>query len=471
MPSSLLLGPILGALSHQSAKIWARADGPARLYGWLADRNDLANARLVGVTDLLPANGYAGVLPLHDLQPDTPYSYAVSLSDSPPPPDRFYPFRTFPPPGQRQSFAFAFGSCYLPPDEHGGQTFDYLRRLIETEDLRFGLFLGDQIYADAAHGNGLGRVAVTLDDYRAVYAHTWSHPAIRELLPRLPLFMTLDDHEVDNDWHWRDPSRQWADIPITDTLLRLIKGYPPQERNLFPDRVRAALKAYEEHQMMHAPDLLIPFHTDALGEVIFQPHDPASFAYAFYVGAAAFFMLDTRTMRVGPPYRILLGEGQWRALFEWLDNVKDNYPVKFLVSSCSLLHPFFFDIAHDRWSGFPAERERLLEFLARHEIEGVYILAGDLHSSHAVTAELRSPTGRHIPIAEFCASPFEQRSVWLSFGYLPIRSPWLSQQRRHFYRAFPNVGIVHVDFEGPKPKVTFTLHYHAKGWQTVSLTA
>jgi hypothetical protein len=128
------------------------------------------------------------------------------------------------------------------------------------------------------------------------------------------------------------------------------------------------------------------------------------------------------------------------------------------------------DIAADRWSAFPAERQRLLKFLAENEIEGVHILTGDLHSGHAVSAQLKCPGGRRLPIVEFCASPFEQRSVWLSFGYIPVFSRWLTRAKRHFYRAYPNFGIIQVNFDSPKPSVTFTLHYRAGEWKTSSIT-
>lgn len=468
----LLLSPILGGLTHTSAKVWARADAPAQLHVWLAAKEDARDARYLGAVDLLAENGHAGVLPLAGLKPETRYLYAVSLKKKRPPKDDFHPFTTFPKPGAKRSFNFAFGSCYSPPDEHGGETFDRLRGLIKDENLRFGLFLGDQIYADGIEHNGLGRVAVTLDEYRKVYEHHWSTPAMRAFLPSLPLFMTLDDHEVDDDWRWRDPSRQWGDISIIQKFIRWLKGRPPQERHLSAERIRAALKACEEHQTLHAPDLLLPFETDAKGEIIFREHDPASLAYAFYCGSAAFFVLDTRTMRVGGRNRSMLGTGQWHVLMEWLKEVNEKYAVKFIVSSGSILHPFWLDIAQDRWSGFPRERDRLLEFLAVNEIEGVRILTGDLHSGHAVTAQLKCPSGRRIPIAEFCASPFEQKSVWISFGYIPLFSKWLRRQKRHFYRAFPNFGLVNVDFDSPEPAVTFTLHYKRKdGWKTISLTA
>jgi phosphodiesterase/alkaline phosphatase D-like protein len=466
----LLLGPILGGLSHHRANVWARTDAPAKMHVWLAAQPDGRDAKWIGAAELTEQDGCAGILPLAGLKPETKYFYAVSLQKKRPPQNEFHAFTTFPKPGTKRTFNFMFGSCYLPPDEHGGLTMDKLRGQIESDALRFGLFIGDQIYADAEEYNGLGRVAVTLEEYRAVYERTWSRPAMRDFLPNLPLFMTLDDHEVDDDWRWRDPSRHWGDISIYEKVVRLFKGRPPQERHLSGSRVRAALKAYEEHQALHAPDLLLPFAIDAKGEFIFEPHDPASLAYTFYYGNAAFFVLDTRTMRVGGKDRTMLGQGQWHVLQEWLKDVNHKYPVIFIVSSSSLLHPFFFDVANDRWMGFPKERQHLLEFLAANEIEGVRILTGDLHSGHAVTAELKCPSGKRIPIAEFCASPFEQKSVWISFGYIPLISKWLMSQKRHFYRAFPNFGLIHVDFDSPAPAVTFTLHYNNGKWTTVSVT-
>jgi hypothetical protein len=166
----------------------------------------------------------------------------------------------------------------------------------------------------------------------------------------------------------------------------------------------------------------------------------------------------------------MLGEGQWLMLENWLKETNGKHPVKFLVSSCSILHPLWIDIVNDRWSGFRAERERLLEFLAVNEIEGVRILTGDLHSAHAVTAELKSPSGRRIPIAEFCASPFEQKSIWISFTYGPLWSKWLARQKRHFYAARPNFGVVNVDFESAKPSVTFELNYNDGAWKKETIT-
>jgi alkaline phosphatase D len=373
-----------------------------------------------------------------------------------------YPsFTTSPTPGEKESFAFAFGSCFRPNDARGGQIFRALEKRRTADGLRFILLTGDQIYADCAEQNGIGKVACSLQDYRDIYAYTWSRPPFRELLENLPAYMTLDDHEVDDDWRWTDATRRLATIPWWDRLERRLKGRTAPECELSLRRVQAALQAYWEHQGMHAPGFDLPPQLNAAGQYELLSQDPGSLAYTFTFGAAAFFVLDTRTMRVcSRGERTMLGEGQWQALKIWLKAVKDAYPVKFLITSCSLLHPMWNDIPRDRWSGFPDERDRLLHYLAANGIEGVFLLAGDLHSSHAVYAELYGPDGRSLPLWEFCSTPFEQDPNRMArFTYAPLRSGPVRTSRRAFCVSACNFGVVRVEFnERTQPHVEFQVY-------------
>jgi alkaline phosphatase D len=459
----LILGPIIGGLSSNRAHLWGRSDGPATLYAWLGEYPDLSDARLAGQS--LPVNettGFAGVAPLQDLSPNSRYFYALTLNDTPPRPhpQGYSAFTTFPYSGSRQSFAFAFGSCFRPANESGGQIFHSLEERRLTDDLRFLLMIGDQIYADAFQYNGIGKIACTLQEYRDVYAYTWSRPTLRHLLANLPAFMTLDDHEVDDDWRWLDRGRRWATIPWWDMFIRWLQGRPPQERNLPLKRVQEALQAYWEHQGMHAPAMLQPPPIDQSGQYDLIPIQNGSLAYTFTFGATAFFVLDTRTMRVrNRRERSMLGEDQWRALETWLLSVKDAYPVKFLVTSSALLYNMWLDIPADRWSGFPQERDRLLHLLAANAIEGVYLLAGDLHSAHAVRAELFGPQGRAIKLWEFCSTPFEQKSDKTTrYLYSSARFGPVQQLERIFTIQQHNFGVVHVDFAGAAPRVSFEVY-------------
>jgi len=465
---NIILGPIVGGLSLNSANIWVRADAPSTLHVWLATKPNLKDTKHVGETELFSNEGFAGIVSLTRLKSETEYFYAVSLQNSQPEKANFHTFTTFPKENTRRSFSFMFGSCYLPNGEEGSLTFDKIHEQIDVGNLRFGIFLGDQIYADIAERNGINKIAVTLDEYRSVYVHAWSRPSIKKLLPDLPLFMTLDDHEVDDDWRWDDSDRVESSLHLYNRVTRFFKGVPAEQRKLPVDRVRAALKAYQEHQAMHAPKMLTPLQVDSEGQFMFQRNDEGTFAYTFTHGAATFFVLDTRTHRSRKGKNKLLGEAQWKMLEDWLLEVKDKYPVKFLVSSGSVLYPFLLDPSQDRWSGFRSDRERLFQILAENEIEGIHILTGDLHSAHAVSAEIKCPSGRRIPIWEFCSTPFEQSSMWISATYVPILfSKWIRKQKKHFYQTGNNFGVVHVDFDTPTPQVSFTLHYNEDGWKSL----
>ena len=465
----LILGPIIGGLSHERAFLWGKTEpqeGEAILHAWLGRKPDLSDAKLMGRSwPLSIEQGYAGVAPVSDLQPETTYHYHLTLSDQPPAgkSEEFASFTTFPQPGKPTSFNFAFGSCFRPESEDGGNMFNYLEERRIFDHLRFILLLGDQVYSDDLETNSIGKIAETLEEYRKVYEYVWSRPSFRKLLTNLPAFMTLDDHEVDDDWRWLDHSRRNAYIPIWDRVLRLlVQKRPWSEGHLSYHRVQAALQAYWEHQGMHAPSLEESLEIDQSGMYKLDL-DRGSLAYSFEYGSTAFFVLDTRTMRVRPRWwkfsskRTMLGEGQWENLKNWLLKVKDTHPVKFLISSCSLFYWSILDIPRDRWSGFKEERDQLLRFIAENEIEGLYILSGDLHVAHAIHAELKAPNGRLIPVWEFCSSPFEQKSSELMRRTRrEIKSDVLVRQDLKFDIDANNFGVVCVSMKDQsEPKVSY----------------
>ncbi len=467
----LILGPIIGGLSHECVNLWGRAGGPGTLYAWLASGIDLRDTHLAGKTQLSEANGYCGVVAIENLEPEHIYFFALTLTPNLSPSKEAYrPLKTFPAPGATRPFRFAFGSCFRPGRTAPGRAFRHI--LDNQPDLDFLILAGDQIYADAWKYNGLGYAARTLEDYRAVYFNTWSNRYHRELLARTPVFMTLDDHEVDNDWHFHDRGHSLADIPAYTRALRWVTVRPKDERQLTTQRARAGLKAYQEHQSMHAPSLSLP-ETLENGSIQLVAREAGSTAYSFFFGAAAFFVLDTRTQRVmNSSEQIMLGEVQWRALEAWLLAVKDTFPLKFIVTSSAILFEMWGDFARDRWSGFPKERDRLLYFLAANGVTGVYFLAGDLHEAHTISAELYGPQGCAIPLWEFSATPFEQDTNWAAkLLKRKPRTAAVHNAKIHYSIARINYGVVDVNFDDPlNPAVRFDLYYEDEGqWKLRSI--
>ena len=457
--SRILLGPLVGGLSHSSANLWARADGAGMLHAWLGQKPNLSDARHAGAALTVAAAGFAAKVRVHHLAPDTTYHYALTLSDQPPDPAQGpYPaFTTAPPPGEPYDFAFAFGSCFAGGLINDGQTLRHMDALRERLGLRFLLMLGDQIYADAWWTNGLGRVALTEEDYREVYRHNWSHPAWQQLMPHMPVYMILDDHEVDNDWAWTSTERYEGRIPKIHWIERWLRRLPPEARRLSHRRIQAALQTYWEHQAMHAPPLLQPPEGVKHDRPLILSTDEGYFGYTFTFGPAAFFVMDTRTQRVHK--QRLLHRAQWEALETWLLEVKDAFPVKFIVSSVSVLLDLWGDWTHDRWNGYPDERRRLLHLLSANRAEHVYILTGDLHSAHAVETTLQTPTGAPLSLWEFSASPFEQMPNKLTLvAAKAVHTHPIQDYRLHFRLAEPNFGVVKVRCGDGQPQVRFEIY-------------
>ncbi len=445
-----LLGPLVGGLSHDSVNLWARTDGPATLYAWLAEEGK--PLRPAGNVTLQSSNGFAGIVRIENLEPETSYHYALTLEASENAPEkRIGRFTTFPLPGTRRSFSFAFGSCFRPTGSEDMNAFHVLSHFLSSSpnSIQFLLLLGDQIYADDKNYNSLKRVANTLEDYRNVYAYVWSRPEWQEVVKQLAVFMTMDDHEVDNDWHWVDEDRTRAAIPCYTRLERW-------GENITEAKVISAFQAYWEHQGMHGPKpFQLPKFIDR-ASLRMPKQDHGAFDYAFTYGAAAFFVMDTRSGRVrASRKKQMLHPAQWERLEAWLQAVKDEYPVKFLVTSSAFLYQLGLDVP-DRWSAFQEERDRLLEWIATHEIEGVYFLSGDLHSAHATKGWVESPSGKRIEIYEFCSTPFAQEVNKFS-RYLNVRpcSRVLKGYKHIFTIPAQNFGIVHVTFQGDTPSVHF----------------
>lgn len=471
--TELILGPIIGGLTDTETYIWGRTNGPAILHAWVGQKPDLSDVSEPSAKSwpLAAESGFAGVVPVSGLQPETNYYYTVTLDDTLNNPlVHPYPkFSTFPEDKELRSFSFVFGSCFLPKDEHGGAIFDRISglRALRAGDpakaLRFMLMTGDQIYADAYGRNGLSCCALSLEEYRKVYAYTWSRPPFQKLLQKIPIYMTLDDHEVDDDWTWTDLSRSKARIPTWDAIIRRWHGRPKTECELTPGRIKNALQAYWEHQGMHARGYFSPLALNNEYRYTLAPNDRGSLAYRFTYGAAAFLVLDTRTMRVREKdgAQKMLGDGQWQVLKNWLDDVKGKYPVKFIVTSCAMLYQLRFDIPKDRWTGFEDERDTFIKELAERDLRGVYLLAGDLHSAHAMEVQIPGKS-RLIPLWEFCATPFEQDpNKFARFEWMrkPLPDDLVESQELHFTYNQLNFGVVEVNLDDFQyPKVRFEIY-------------
>ena len=226
----LIVGPMLRFLSDCEATVWVETDASCEVE--ILGRS----ARTFEVY----GHHYAIVV-IDGLEPATTYEYEVVLDgdvkwpdpDSDLPPSRI---RTFDDDGP---FDMSFGSCRValphePPytrskDEHEqGKETDALHvlamEMVRNPEARWPhllLMLGDQVYADEGApktrefirsrrdtSKPPGEEVADFEEYTRLYRESWRGPSVRWLFSTVSTSMTIDDHDVRDDWNI---SRSWLE--------------------------------------------------------------------------------------------------------------------------------------------------------------------------------------------------------------------------------------------------------------------
>jgi len=395
-------GPLLGAVSDRSIKVWARAGGNEKLTVRLWPADSEAQARCSEPIPFKKDEDRAAVASLVGLEPSTAYVYRVELiaegESCGTAASSAKTFRTLPKAGSPARVRFAVGA-----DVEGGDVPGFAGIAVTKPD--FVLMIGDNVYADA-DGHVEGDFDATFKRYRKLYQRVWGGPQFRRLFSSTPVFMTWDDHEImENYWAGKDELRYGV------------------ARSLF-----------DSYQANHNPN----------------PIDPGELYYSFQAGNIGFFVLDVRTHRDSnegklrtDPTKTMLGAAQRKALQAWLAN--DSSRVRVIVS------PVIFSTVRttgaDSWRAFEAERLALLDAIAAHGEKTTIILSGDQHWS----AVLRNGVGKpeRYTVYEFQTTP-------LGSGLRPapekLNDSVLALDNTH--RVF---GLFDIDTRSDPPRLDFTL--------------
>ena len=229
----------------------------------------------------------------------------------------------------------------------------------------FMLMLGDQIYADARAGvmDTQSPIEKLLPRYRGAFAGS---TGFRKLAQHMPMYMVMDDHEINDDW-----SQEQALAGSASKVLAANAG-----------------EAFKIFQYAHSPGFPAAV---VIGASASTTH-VEGFNYSYQQRGIGFLVLDTRTQRTRVPKRRLLHPSQWLWLEQWLlaEHAKGKQP-KFVVSG-SVLAPGLKEYSGlvsprdaDTWQLSGHERKRMLSFIADNHIENVVFLSSDYHCSAAAT--------------------------------------------------------------------------------------
>jgi alkaline phosphatase D len=380
-PSPLFsLGVASGDPTSRSVVLWTRL-APDPLHGGGMGPNDvpvewevfqdagLSRRVRRGRTRARARDGHTVHVTVQGLVPDRWYWYRFRAAGEE---SRVGRTRTMPAPGAlAERLRFALCSCQ---DYQNGYWAAY--RDIAAQELDLVVHVGDYIYEYAADPNAVrqhtGGETMTLGDYRNRYALYRLDPMLQEAHARFPFVVTWDDHEVENNYAGGQSEN------------------PQVGRDEFLARRAQAYQAYYEH---------LPLQRST------RPRRGAMTLYRrFDFGRlASFFVLDGRQFRtpqpcgagliepecpaVFDPEATFLGGRQERWLYRGLRRSRTRWNVlaqqvmmmrgdlgEALGSMAPVYNP-------DAWDGYQAQRQRILDFLARERVANPIVLTGDIHSA------------------------------------------------------------------------------------------
>jgi phosphodiesterase/alkaline phosphatase D-like protein len=439
-PAKLTLGPIIGKVTSDSARILAESDAADNVTVLLKRGGSLAASQTLALSA-----GRIAAFRFQALSPQTDYRVEVTGAGS----SESGSFRTLP--ATPTSLRIGALSCNR---KHDGAPWARLRAEMVRARLDLLVHAGDQVYLSKPESGGdaferaleirrnQGSDAEILELFRNHYRSLWGGVAeIRWVLANVPNLAIWDDHEIRNDF-----------------------GTQPEDRDQNSEvhkTARLAWQVYREYQHLLFEDL--------------PAGPPAGLEYHSHAfGGIGIVFLDLRSARTftpdppSPPSRPLLGKPQWQRLQSDLAGgllaqvrvllvVSPAAPVLF-DPGITNLGSLFEGSLRDQWSYAPhhAEQGMLLELLRAWKSQGgreVFVLSGDLHFGVQETAirkggvEFRQMITSAINTRWKAATfPAGKLLLWMQ------RSPgWGFQARHSGFQRSKNFGIVEISAPAGAP--------------------
>jgi alkaline phosphatase D len=370
-PGLFTLGVASGDPMPDGVVLWTRLAPDPIMGGGMPDVNVVVDwevaederfrrIRQRGVAVAEPRLGHSVHVELVGLQPGREYWYRFRVGGEASPIGR-----TITAPGADESprrLRFAFASC----QDFATGYFTSYPHLI-AEDPAFVIFLGDYIYENGPHKattrlhEGDSEPA-TLADYRNRHAQYRTDPDLRKAHAAVPWIVTLDDHEVDNNW---------AGVHPQDPNLQTPEG--------FRARRVAALQAYYEHMPLRRQAVPNGLETQLYRRLDFGP-------------LASLHVLDTRQYRSAQPWNLARANDPTMTMTgarqeEWLVrgmrrgtrwNLLANQVMWAQNDRVAGARQAF---EMDCWDGYRVQRRRLLEFFGSGQTSNPVVLTGDRHAT------------------------------------------------------------------------------------------
>ena len=284
---------------------------------------------------------------------------------------------------------FAFASC-----QKWDIGFYAAYQHMAKEDLDFVVHLGDYIY-EGIHKSSIRPITqsfpeiYTLEDYRNRYALYKLDSDLQAAHANFPWIVTFDDHEVDNNWAGdipQDPQKQSTEDFLKRRALAFQAYYEhmPLRRTSFPNG--DSIQIYRRLSFGNLVDINVldtrQFRDDQANGDGWKVPTPES-------------MDPNRTMLGGQQESWLLdglaaSQAKWKVLAQQVFFARRDYD----------FDPGEEYESMDGWDGYPAARQRIVDYLAENNITNTVVLTGDVHTNWAneVKVDFDDPNSKNAAV-------------------------------------------------------------------------
>jgi alkaline phosphatase D len=452
MPNkNTLLGPIFGYTTQHFSTLWVKGrKGWKATARWKAESTGNWQKKTLNLNPLLDFTGITQIFFPIAKQPITVeiLFYPEAASDPEVNDERWTSQnveilrgRVRPAPASDAEFCFIAGSCShrgYGLGRKGGEAFRTIlendsgtQGVVHAELADFILMMGDQVYADHPINDlvpfipwiAANNPPNSTEGYFVKYRHDFSNISLRNLMATLPVYMILDDHEVENNWG----GYLYREKREKKSMFNIFKK--PENRGWNPKILRRGLISYLAYQASHSP-LFPPDSGDSVNKRLSNigvstPH----WGYKFSNGLADYLVLDGRTERSDPfgndpkmldeqfdQIELFLTEGVGRYKFIVSPvpiapdtNHDDNFDsTKILRDNNSGFHS-------DTWRAYPEQRNKLLHIIRNAPGLRPILLSGDLHVSCMAEINCTIADESELVAVSLVSSAFN----WITFGTQP----------------------------------------------------
>lgn len=335
----LQAGPMVGYSEMLEVQLWVQTNQPAMVQIRYAPKHNPGESHLTRQVKTTKDKAFTAHLTADSVTPGTRYTYELFIDQVQVPRPYALEFSTLPLwrwRGDAPDFSFLTGSCAFineqqydrPGTPYGGAYEIYTAMHNEAPD--FMVWLGDNVYLREPDWNS--RTGILRR-----YTHTRSLPQMQPFLGSVHHYAIWDDHDAGPN----NTNSSFWNLPATHEAFELFWANPSygQQGN--------------------------------------------KGAYTFFNwNDADFFLLDNRTFRdpnhLQADNKTILGKQQ----LQWFLNalLTSNARVKFVALGGQFLNNSGQYETYTNY-GFEQERQAIIEFIYRHEIENVIFLTGDRHHS------------------------------------------------------------------------------------------